>query len=202
MMDLGPLFSTFGLVFLAELGDKTQLAVVAQTCRYRRPWTVFAGASAALAAATALGVAGGQVLGRAVPPSILQAAAALGFVVMGLLMAREAWKSRRGDSSAVCLDGPEESACRWDWGAFLSTFGLLFVAELGDKTQLAVLALSGRSGSPWAVFCGGTLALVVVTALGVVGGDRLIRFVPERVLLAASAVAFVAMGILIGVGIG
>ncbi|HEY75402.1 MAG TPA: TMEM165/GDT1 family protein [Thermoflexia bacterium] len=199
-MDLSSLFSTFGLVFLAELGDKTQLAVVAQTCRCRQPWAVFAGASIALAAATALGVVGGHLLGYVVPASLLRMGAAFGFGVMGLLMAREAWRSEAGGSSMVCPDDPEDPASRWDWEAFFSTFGLLFVAELGDKTQLTVLALSGRGSSPWSVFCGGVLALVAITALGVVGGERLTRVVPERVLLGVSAVAFVGMGVLMGIG--
>ncbi len=200
MTDWEVLLSAFGLVFLAELGDKTQLAAVAQTCRYRQPWAVFAGASLALTAATALGVAGGHVLSHIVPPSLFRAGATLGFVVMGLLVAREAWKSRGEEASVICLE-EEAPSHRWGWKAFFSTFGLLFFAELGDKTQLAVLALSGRESSPWVVFCGGALALVVVTALGVAGGDRLVRLVPERVLLAVSAAVFVGMGVLMGIGI-
>ena len=61
------LLSAFGLVFVAELGDKTQLAVLTQTCKYRRPWAVFLGASIALTAVTALGAVAGQVLGQFVP---------------------------------------------------------------------------------------------------------------------------------------
>ena len=78
---------------------------------------------------------------------------------------------------------------------------MLFVAELGDKTQLAVLGLSSKHGTPWPVFLGGALALTVVTALGAVGGQGLCRIIPERVLLWISAVAFVVLGILMGVGI-
>jgi putative Ca2+/H+ antiporter (TMEM165/GDT1 family) len=60
-----------------------------------------------------------------------------------------------------------------DLEAALTTFGLVFVAEMGDKTQLAVLSLAGKSANPWAVFIGGGLALTVVTTLGVVGGQGL-----------------------------
>jgi putative Ca2+/H+ antiporter (TMEM165/GDT1 family) len=67
-----------------------------------------------------------------------------------------------------------------DWGTLLSTFGLVFVAELGDKTQLAVLSLAGRHSTPWIVFAGGTLALTLVTALGVVGGEGLCRIIPTH----------------------
>ena len=88
-----------------------------------------------------------------------------------------------------------------DWKAFASTFGLLFVAEIGDKTQLAVLSLAGKQVQPLAVFVGGTLALVAVTTIGVIGGEGLCRFIPRRMLLWLSAVAFVVMGALVGFGV-
>ena len=200
------------MIFVAELGDKTQLAVLAQTCKYRRPWAVFLGASLALTAVTALGAAGGQVLGRFIPPSLLQAIAALAFVVMGVLIGREA--ARTGAEEAVpeeaCLlpgsDGvgkPVRSSLvsPHTWKAFGSTFGLLFVAEMGDKTQLAVLSLAGKRAESLPVFVGGALALTAVTALGAIGGQALSRILPKRVLLWVSAVAFVVMGALIGFGV-
>jgi putative Ca2+/H+ antiporter (TMEM165/GDT1 family) len=205
-MDWSVLASTFALIFVAELGDKTQLAVVTQTCKYGRPWPVFWGASLALTVVTLIGVIGGQVLGQIISPDILRIVAAVAFVVMGALIAREAAKAGRAQDGNACplpADGQEctLTASIWDWKAFGSTFGLLFVAELGDKTQLAVLGLSSKHGTPWAVFVGGTLALTVVTALGAVGGQGLCRIIPERVLLWISAVAFVVLGILMGVGI-
>lgn len=83
------------------------------------------------------------------------------------------------------------------WKAFLSTLGLLLLAELGDKTQLAVIAQTCKYGQPLAVFLGATLALAVVTGLGVLVGQVLVALVPEAVLRKAAAVAFVVMGILI-----
>jgi putative Ca2+/H+ antiporter (TMEM165/GDT1 family) len=80
------LLSTFGLLFLAELGDKTQLAVIAQTCKHGKPWMVFLGATLALAAVTALGVLCGRTLSACIPPATLHKLAAVAFVVMGLLM--------------------------------------------------------------------------------------------------------------------
>lgn len=206
-MDWGALLSAFGLVFVAELGDKTQLAVVAQTCNHRRPWAVFAGASAALIVVTGLGAVGGQVLGRLVPMSVLRIIAALAFVVMGALVAWEAFRTGRRPSSGAACPSPEDeqtectTSAPWDWRAFSSTFGLLFLAELGDKTQLAVLSLSSQHRNMWPVFVGGALALTLVTALGVVGGQRLSRLVPAPILLWASAVAFIVMGTLMGAGL-
>ncbi|HDQ73484.1 MAG TPA: TMEM165/GDT1 family protein [Chloroflexi bacterium] len=203
--------STFGLVFLAELGDKTQLAVVTQTCKYRRPWPVFLGASLALTAVTGIGAIGGRVLGQWIPPHVLQYVAAAAFVVMGLFIGKEAYQSRPVTMSGhdgISLDTNEPSCAeestagrRIGWQALMSTLGLLFVAEMGDKTQLAVLSLAGKSDTPWAVFTGGALALTTVTALGVIGGQGLCKIIPERILLWISAAAFVVMGLLMGTGI-
>jgi len=200
------LLSAFGLVFLAELGDKTQLAVLTQTCKYRRPWAVFLGASAALVLVTAFGAVGGQLLARLVPALVIRVVAALGFVVMAVLLGREALKAANCSlpEGAAC-DAPARAAMdgrpRLDLKAFGATFGLLFVAEMGDKTQLAVFSLAGRQPSAWAVFAGGALALVAVTALAVIGGVGLCRLIPERVLRWVSAGVFLTMGVLIGLGV-
>ena len=206
-MDWSTLISTFGLVFIAELGDKTQLAVVTQTCKHRRPWPVFLGASAALIAVTAIGAVCGQLLGRVVPEGVLHIVAALAFIVMGALIGWEAARAGRKEAQEdACAFAEDEMvdcapASAWDWRAFSSTFGLLFIAELGDKTQLAVLSLAGKRADVWAVFIGGALALALVTGLGVVGGQGLCKIIPERLLLWISSVAFVVMGILMSVGV-
>ena len=74
------------------------------------------------------------------------------------------------------------------------------MAELGDKTQLAVLSLSSQNSATWAVFAGGALALTLVTGLGVIGGQGLCRLIPQRLLLSVSAAAFVVMGALMLMG--
>lgn len=206
-MNWSALVATFGLIFVAELGDKTQLAVITQVCKYRRPWAVFGGASLSLAVVTLIGALGGEILGRLVPQSLLRTIAAIAFVVMGVLIGREALKAGQntiGDACELGLEG--EDACEapsamQNWKAFGSTFGLLFVAELGDKTQLSVLSLASKYSAPWLVFLGGSAALTAVTALGAIGGQGLCSLIPERVILWVSATAFVVMGLLMGVGV-
>lgn len=78
----------------------------------------------------------------------------------------------------------------------LSTFALLFVAELGDKTQLAVISMTAKHKMPLYVFIGAALALATVTAIGVLGGELLTRFIPEAILRKIAAVMFVGMGVL------
>lgn len=194
--------STFGLVFIAELGDKTQLAVVSQTCKTRRPWLVFLGGSLALTAVTALGVAGGRLLGVVIPQNVIHMLAAAALVVMGLLIWRGAAKDESVGDCELLEDGECETNPRsWDWRTFGGTFSLLFLAELGDKTQLAVLSLSTNESSPWMIFLAGSLALTAVTAIGVLGGQKLCKWIPEQLLMRISAVAFAVMGVLMGLGV-
>ena len=205
-MDWNALLSTFGLVFVAELGDKTQLAVMTQTCKYRCGLPVFIGGSLALTGVTALGVVGGQILGGIVPQSVIRIVAAAAFVIMGALIWRETARSAGDEVGEGCgcpEDGSEAGSSKrvWSWRAFATTLSLLFLAELGDKTQLAVLGLTFKQAAPWAIFAGGALALTSVTALGVVGGQQLCRIVPERTLLRISSAAFIVMGGLMGLGV-
>jgi putative Ca2+/H+ antiporter (TMEM165/GDT1 family) len=79
---------------------------------------------------------------------------------------------------------------------FLSTFALLFVAELGDKTQLAVISMTAKHKAPIWVFLGAALALAAVTGLGVIGGEFLTRLIPEGVLRKVAAAGFAVMGLL------
>ena len=85
-MDLRVLLTTFGIIFLAEMGDKTQLAAMTMAAQTKKPWAVFVGASLALAAVSALGVVVGSVIGDYVPLEWVKRAAAVAFIVIGALM--------------------------------------------------------------------------------------------------------------------
>jgi len=82
-----------------------------------------------------------------------------------------------------------------DWKVLASTFGLLFLAELGDKTQLAVISMTCKTGKPWTVFLGAALALAIVSLIGALAGQVITQFVPAEVLSKIAAVLFVVMGI-------
>lgn len=85
-MDLRVLLTTFGIIFLAEMGDKTQLAAMTMSAQTKKPWAVFLGASLALAAVSALGVIVGATLGNYVPLEWVKRIAAIAFIVIGVLM--------------------------------------------------------------------------------------------------------------------
>jgi putative Ca2+/H+ antiporter (TMEM165/GDT1 family) len=87
-----------------------------------------------------------------------------------------------------------------DWRVFLTTFGVIFMAEMGDKTQLAAMTMAAQTKKPWAVFFGAALALASVSALGVVVGSLIGDYLPLIWVKRAAAVSFIVIGILILLG--
>ncbi len=174
---------TFGLVFLAELGDKTQIAALALAARHpSRP--VFLGAAAAFAVLTAGAVTAGKLLYLAVPPWLVRVLSAGLFAGFGAaaLAARDPNPEHRAGAT-----GPSGGA-----GPFLAAFGAILLAELGDKTQLATAGLAARYDAPLTVFAAACSALWLVTGLAVTAGAGLARRIPPRTLRRASGVLFLA----------
>jgi putative Ca2+/H+ antiporter (TMEM165/GDT1 family) len=87
-----------------------------------------------------------------------------------------------------------------DWKVFLTTFGTIFLAELGDKTQLATIMMTSKTKLPLSVFIGASLALCLVTLAGVLFGEGLIAIIPQGILKKVAALAFIAIGIWMFVG--
>jgi putative Ca2+/H+ antiporter (TMEM165/GDT1 family) len=87
-----------------------------------------------------------------------------------------------------------------DWKVFLTTFGTIFLAELGDKTQLATIMMTSKTKLPLSVFIGASLALCLVTMAGVLFGEGLIAIIPQNILKKVAALAFIAIGVWMFVG--
>jgi putative Ca2+/H+ antiporter (TMEM165/GDT1 family) len=87
-----------------------------------------------------------------------------------------------------------------DWRVLLTTFGVIFLAEMGDKTQLAAMTLAAKTQRPWAVLLGASLALACVSAIGVVVGGTLAQHVPLVWIKRVAGGAFVAAGLLMLAG--
>jgi len=183
-MDLAAVGSAFVLLFLAELGDKTQLMTMTLAHRYPvRP--VVAGVFSAFLVLNLLAVGVGAALYRYLPTAAVLVAAGLLF----LFFAWRSWCEADADEDA----GEDETNGR---SAFVASFTLTFVAELGDKTQLALVALAAGSGAVWSVFVGGTLALWAVSAIGIAVGSTLLRHLPRRWMHRAAALLFALFGLL------
>ncbi len=87
-----------------------------------------------------------------------------------------------------------------DWRVFLTTFGVIFLAEMGDKTQLAAMTMAAQTKRPWTVFIGSALALTVVSAIGVVAGSFVGDYISLIWVKRTAAVAFIVIGVLMLLG--
>lgn len=87
-----------------------------------------------------------------------------------------------------------------DWRVILTTFGVVFLAEMGDKTQLAAMTMAAETKKPWAVLIGASVALACVSAIGVVVGGALGHYLPLVWIKRAAALAFIVIGVLILIG--
>lgn len=179
-MSAGIIFAVFGLVFLAELGDKTQLIVLTLAARTRAR-TVLAGAFSAFFLLDLVAVAVGAAVYHFLPLRLLQWVAGGLMVLFGILSILE----KTGGA------GEEEEGGTSFW----KVFGLILLMELGDKTQLTLVALTASHGEPVSVFIGGTLALWASTLLAVALGSQLTRWVPMDVIHKVSGVIFIVFGL-------
>jgi putative Ca2+/H+ antiporter (TMEM165/GDT1 family) len=182
-MEITPLISTFALIALAELGDKTQLTVIALSAKYDRK-KVFSGVVLAFALVTGLGVLVGKGLLEIIPEGMIKIIAGLMFVVFGIWMLL---------SKEDCEDDDENPRVL---NPFISTFSMIALAEMGDKTQLSAITLSAKYDSPYLVFLGAVLALVLISLLGIFAGKKLCEIVPMPKIKLGAAVMFILFGIM------
>jgi putative Ca2+/H+ antiporter (TMEM165/GDT1 family) len=174
---------TFGIIFLAELPDKTALAVLILSTRYRAGY-VFAGVAAAFVLHVVLAVAAGSVLAL-LPYRWLQGTSGLLFLAGAAMLL---WK-RQDDEEQV-----RRPADQGFWKVVGTGFTLILVAEFGDLTQIMTANLAARYGAPLAVGIGAVLGLWGVAGLGILGGRTLMRYVRLRLItqIAAGAMAVLA----------
>ncbi len=182
--------SAFGLTFIAELGDKTQIAILALSARYG--WLpVFLGASAAFVVLNALAVTVGAVVARFVPEEVIRYVSAAVFIVFGLL----AFKPENEEAEEP---DEKEAGAR---GPFLTSLAVVALMELGDKTQLSLVALTSKYNAPFFIFLGGTLALLATSLIGALLGKWLSRLIPFKYIKWLSGAVFIIFGVLIGLDV-
>jgi Ca2+/H+ antiporter, TMEM165/GDT1 family len=174
----------FGVVFLAELPDKTALAGLVLGTRYRASY-VFAGVAAAFALHVALAVAAGSVL-TLLPQQIVQALTGVLFLggAVVLLM--------RKDEDEEEIRRPENQSF---WKVSGAGFMLILVAEFGDLTQIMTANLAARYDDPLSVGLGAVLALWAVAGIGIVGGKALMKRVPLALITKVAAMVMLALGV-------
>lgn len=173
------------LVALAEVGDKTQLLAFFLAARFRRPWPIIGGILMATIANHALAGAVGIGLAQWLGPDLLRWILGLGFVAMG------AWVLIPDK-----LEAPDE-AIGLRLGAFGTTVVAFFLAEMGDKTQVATIALAAQSASAYLVILGTTLGMMIANVPAVIVGDRLANRLSPKLMHRIAAGIFFLIGILV-----
>ena len=167
-------------VVLAEMGDKTQLLAMAFACKYRWQtvmWAVFW----ATALNHLLAAAAGNYLATVVPMEYIKVAAAASFIIFGL------W-TIRGDT----LHGEDK---RFDFSPFWTVAIAFFIAEMGDKTQLATIALAVKYNTVITVWVGTTLGMLISNAIGIIIGIVMGKNIPEKFMKWFAALTFIGFGI-------
>ncbi|MFF3844170.1 TMEM165/GDT1 family protein [Streptomyces sp. NPDC002328] len=176
----------FGVVFLAELPDKTALAGLVLGTRYRASY-VFAGVAAAFAVHVVLAVAAGSVL-TLLPQQIVHALTGVLFLGGAAVLLL----SKGGADGDAEVRRPEDQSF---WKVSGAGFMLILVAEFGDLTQIMTANLAARYDDPLSVGLGAVLALWAVAGLGIVGGKALMKRVPLRLITQVAAVLMLALGV-------
>jgi putative Ca2+/H+ antiporter (TMEM165/GDT1 family) len=171
-----------GIVALAEMGDKTQLLSLVLAARFRKPWPIVLGILAATLANHGLAGAAGAWITSLLGPQVLRWVLGTSFIVMAGWMVIPDKLDEDGDAKAP------------RFGVFGTTVIAFFLAEMGDKTQVATVMLAARY-SAWApVVVGTTLGMMIANVPVVWLGERIMRRVPIRLVHLVSAAIFAALG--------
>lgn len=173
--------AAFGLLFAAELGDKTQLAIITLATRFS--WKlVFLASVTAFAVLNVLAVTVGTALYEFLPEKPVKYGVAAFFIIFGILTLMERKKEEKREK--VRGRNP-----------FLSVFLLVSLMELGDKTQLSLMAITAKYSHPVFTFLGGTLALCFASLIGALAGTGLSKLIAPMWMRRISGIAFIAFGV-------
>ena len=173
-----------GIVALAEMGDKTQLLALILAVRFRKPWPIVLGILVATLANHGLAGAVGAWVTTFVGPQILRWVLAASFIGMAV------WMLIPDKIDAEDTDAAPR------WGVFGTTVVAFFLAEMGDKTQIATVMLAAQYNAYFAVVAGTTLGMMLANVPVVYLGERMTRLVPMRVVHIVSALVFAVLGVL------
>jgi Ca2+/H+ antiporter, TMEM165/GDT1 family len=185
-MSLTAAVATFLAVLPAELPDKTILACLILSSRYR-PGYVFAGAAAAFLSQVIIAVAAGGALSL-LPHRIVEACAAGAFAAGAILL----WRQKADDGEDDGTSGRDGGRSGF-WPVFGTAFGVVFLAEFGDLTQFLTISLAARFHDPLSVGVGATLALWVAAGCAVTLGWRVLKRIPMQWLTRGAAVVMLVL---------
>ena len=173
-----------GIVALAEIGDKTQLLALLLAARFKKPWPIVWGIFVATVLNHAMAGALGAWITTLIGPQTLRWILGASFIAMALWML-----------TPDKLDDDADKSPLRRFGVFGTTVVLFFLAEMGDKTQVATVMLAARFDAYVAVVVGTTLGMMLANVPVVFLGERMTRLVPLRVVHVVSAIIFLGLGL-------
>jgi putative Ca2+/H+ antiporter (TMEM165/GDT1 family) len=177
-------FLSTGIVAFAEIGDKTQLLALVLALRFRKPWPIVLGILLATLANHALAAALGAWVTSLLGPTVLRWVLGASFIAMAVwMLVPDTLEEKAEDSMAA------------RWGVFGTTLTAFFLAEMGDKTQIATIMLAAQYQSFFWVVAGTTLGMMLANAPVVWFGERMTRHVPIRLVHLVSALIFAGLGV-------
>jgi len=186
-MPIQSLISSMGLVLLMELGDKTMLTTICLSAQYRRPGLVLLSTMTALATSSIIAVVVGLILSTALPIEIITYVSGILFIGLGIFTFVRA-NSEVPDS----CDNP---------GTLFGMFSLVLFSELGDKSQITILALAAQSSFAIMVFIGSIIGFLVVNSIGAIAGNRVSARIPLKVVKRVVGSIFILFGLLVVFGL-
>ncbi|UCF08980.1 MAG: TMEM165/GDT1 family protein [Thermoplasmata archaeon] len=185
-----PLAVTFTAIFLAELGDKTQLITISLSSKYSHV-PVFFGVFLGMGVVTIIGVFIGTVLFEVVEIMYVKILSGLIFIIFGIWTLFSMVKGKEEG------EGKDEVAVKTEEKSIFSTaFIMTSLAEFGDKTQFAVIALTAQYASPVLVYAGAMMAFALIIGIGVVLGKKIAEKVSSKWIELCSGVLFIVIGVL------
>ncbi len=174
---------SFFMILASEMGDKTQLLALVLVLRFAKPWTIMAGIAVATVANHALAAWLGEKIAGTISPDVFNLALAAIFIAFA------GW--------ILIPDKDEDLKTTGAYGAFLTTVVAFFLAEMGDKTQLATAALGANFKNVFTVTIGTTLGMLAADGLAVFFGKKLTAVIPMKWIRIAASLLFIAFGIAI-----
>lgn len=184
------LLTSTAVVALAEIGDKTMLLAIVLAAKLRAPWAIVAGIFTATVANHLISAFIGVEVAGLLDARWFRICVALGFIAMA------AWTlvpdKLDDDEAESAVKGPDGKG---HFGAFLTTLVSFFIVEIGDKTQIATIALGARYHDVVSVAAGTTLGMMIADAPAVFLGDALVRIVPLKLARMVAAAMFAAIGL-------
>ncbi|MGZ3789153.1 MAG: TMEM165/GDT1 family protein [Bacteriovorax sp.] len=181
LFQLKIIFNSFLLVSLTEMGDKTQLLAFVLASRFKKPWAIFAGIFVATVANHLLASSVGVWVSHNVSAQVLKWVLATIFLVFAVWI--------------MVPDKDGELENHQGWGAFHTTVVTFFLAEMGDKTQIATVTLAAKYHDLVLVTVGTTIGMMLTDGLAVFFGDKMTKFVPMKWVHISAAVLYVAFAV-------